>query len=152
MGTITEDMRRVVGQQKLGFVASVGSDGSPNLSPKGTFLVRDDDHIMCGELRSPNTLKNLKHCAIVEVNFVDPLARKGYRFKGPARFVERDSAEFDELLPAFHEWGDLCHHFRGIIDILVDVARALESPAYDHGADETALRAEWLGYYTRLNR
>ena len=36
MGILTGDMKRVVGEQRLGFYATVCEDGSPNLSPKGT--------------------------------------------------------------------------------------------------------------------
>ena len=36
MGILTADMRRVVGEQRLGFVATVCPDGTPNLSPTGT--------------------------------------------------------------------------------------------------------------------
>ena len=36
-------MKRVVGEQRLGFVATVCPDGTPNLSPKGTTAVWDDD-------------------------------------------------------------------------------------------------------------
>ena len=32
---LTPDMKRVVREQRLGFVATVCSDGTPNLSPKG---------------------------------------------------------------------------------------------------------------------
>ena len=46
MGRLTEDMKRVVSEQKLGFAATVGEDGTPNLPPKGTFLVLDDEHIV----------------------------------------------------------------------------------------------------------
>ncbi len=49
MAVLTDDMKRLVTEQKLGCVATVCPDGSPNLSPKGTFLVLDDDHIMFGE-------------------------------------------------------------------------------------------------------
>lgn len=42
MGTLTEDMRRVVEEQRLGFVATVRPDGTPNLSPKGTTAVPGD--------------------------------------------------------------------------------------------------------------
>ncbi len=54
MAKLTEGMKRVVSEQKLGFVATVGEDGLPNLSPKGTFLVLDDEHIVFAEIRSPN--------------------------------------------------------------------------------------------------
>ena len=39
MAILTEDMKRVVREQALGFVATVCPDGSPNLSPKGTTSV-----------------------------------------------------------------------------------------------------------------
>ena len=38
-------MKRVVREQRLGFYATVCEDGSPNLSPKGTTYVLDDDHL-----------------------------------------------------------------------------------------------------------
>ncbi len=85
MAVLSEAMKRVVSEQKLGYVASVCADGTPNLSPKGTFLVLDDGHIMFGEIRSPGTVKNLATTPVVEVNFVDAFARKGFRAKGPAR-------------------------------------------------------------------
>ena len=34
---LTEDMRHVIAEQKLAFVATVCPDGTPNLSPKGTI-------------------------------------------------------------------------------------------------------------------
>jgi predicted pyridoxine 5'-phosphate oxidase superfamily flavin-nucleotide-binding protein len=42
---LTEDMKRLVREQGLGFYATVCEDGSPNLSPKGTTRVWDDDHL-----------------------------------------------------------------------------------------------------------
>jgi len=45
MGILTDDMKRVVSEQKLGFCATVCPDGSPNLSPKGSSGVWDDDHL-----------------------------------------------------------------------------------------------------------
>jgi hypothetical protein len=34
VGTLTDDMKRVVRQQRLAFVATVCADNTPNLSPK----------------------------------------------------------------------------------------------------------------------
>jgi hypothetical protein len=52
-GSLTDDMRRVVGEQRLGFVATVCADGTPNLSPKGTVVVWHDHHLVFADLRSP---------------------------------------------------------------------------------------------------
>lgn len=81
MGILTDDMKRVITEQRLGFVATVDEDGTPNLSPKGTMVILDDEHLAFGEIRSPNTVRNLRERPVAEVNFVDPTARKGYRFK-----------------------------------------------------------------------
>jgi len=83
-GILTKDMKRVVREQRLGFVATVCPDGSPNLSPKGTTNVWDDDHLVFCDLNSPQTVANLREKPAIEVNVVDPIARKGYRFKGSA--------------------------------------------------------------------
>ena len=39
---LDDDMKRVVNEQRLAYVASVCPDGTPNLSPKGTTAVWDD--------------------------------------------------------------------------------------------------------------
>ena len=82
MGILTDDMKRVVRQQRFGFMATVCPDGSPNLSPKGTTAVWDDDHLVFADLASPTTMANLRHNPALELNVVDVYSRKGYRFKG----------------------------------------------------------------------
>ena len=52
MGILTDDMQRVVNEQRLGFVATVCPDGTPNLSPKGTTTVWDDDHLVFADIHS----------------------------------------------------------------------------------------------------
>jgi len=86
--TLTADMKRVVEEQRLGFVATVCPDGTPSLSPKGTTAVWDDDHLVFANIRSPGTLANLRRNPNVDVNVVDPFVRKGYRFKGTATILE----------------------------------------------------------------
>ena len=56
MGILTDDMKRVVTEQRLGFMATVCPDGTANVSPKGTTAVYDDDHLVFADLRSPSTL------------------------------------------------------------------------------------------------
>ncbi|MEM8646382.1 MAG: pyridoxamine 5'-phosphate oxidase family protein [Pseudomonadota bacterium] len=146
-------MKQIVADQKLGFVGTVNADGSPNVSPKGTFLVLDDEHIMFGEIRSPQTLANIAERPAVEVNFVDPFVRKGLRVKGPARFVAGGSAEFAELEPKFREvWGALCDVFGGIVVIDVEKVAPLTSPAYDVGASEEELKAQYFTHFTELHK
>jgi uncharacterized protein len=138
MGTLTIDMKRVVEQQRLGFVATVCPDGTPNLSPKGTTAVWDDDHLIFANIRSPGTLANLRQNANVEVNVVDPFVRKGYRFKGVASILESGPL-YDKLLTFYKERGSQ-FAIREIVMIQVQIAQPIDSPAYDLGLTEQEVR------------
>jgi uncharacterized protein len=145
---LTSEMKRVVSFQRLGFVATVCADGTPNLSPKGTLRVLDDDHLMFADIRSPGTIANLRINPSVEINVVDPLVRKGYRFKGRGQVVE-SGAQFERLLESFAVPGpsDAPRRIRAIVVVQVEEARPLISPGYDQGTDEAAMRERWTQYY-----
>ena len=148
MGILTIDMRRVVEQQRLGFVATVCPDGTPNLSPKGTTAVWDDDHLMFANIRSPGTLANLRRNANVEVNVVDPFVRKGYRFKGVASIVESGPLH-DKLLAFYRERGSQ-FAIREIVMIQVQTAQPIDSPAYDLGLSEEEVRDRMERHFQSL--
>jgi predicted pyridoxine 5'-phosphate oxidase superfamily flavin-nucleotide-binding protein len=145
---LTPDMKRIVEEQRLGFVATAAADGTPNVSPKGTFVVLDDSTIAFGEIRSPGTIRNLRDNPRIEVNFVDPFVRRGYRFAGTARVIERGADSFDSLLPHFR--GALAGRIRAIVAITVTKALPLTSPAYDDGKTELELRRLWTSRYRKL--
>ena len=155
MGILNEDMKRVVRQQRMGFIATVCPDGSPNLSPKGTTAVWDDDHLVFADLASPTTMANLRHNPALELNVVDVFSRKGYRFKGTVSIVEKGEALFDEICHVF-ETGS-----RGVqrvqlparAYVLLKVERALPvvSPAYVPGKTERATREEWAQHWADVH-
>jgi len=140
MGILTEDMCRVV-EAELGYVATVCPDGTPNLSPKGTTAVWDNDHLVFADLRSPGTVENLRSNSSIEINAVDHLARKGYRFKGTAT-VHSDGPVFEQGVAFYEARGTVRarERIRGIVIVLVERALLVTSPAYDLGATEEELR------------
>jgi predicted pyridoxine 5'-phosphate oxidase superfamily flavin-nucleotide-binding protein len=136
VAVLTDDMKRVVREQSLAFVATVCPDGSPNVSPKGTITVWDDDHLIFADIASPNTMANLAQNAAVEVNVVDPLVRKGYRFKGHAS-VLTDGPQLDEAVQFLvRERGTDPSRIRAVAIVEVERAAALISPSYMGGATE----------------
>jgi predicted pyridoxine 5'-phosphate oxidase superfamily flavin-nucleotide-binding protein len=148
-------MKRVVREQALGFVATVCPDGTPNLSPKGTTAVLDDEHLVFLDIRSPRTVENLTQRPAVEVNVVDPIVRKGYRFKGTA-IVLSEGTRFEDVLamftgerPEVRAEGGRAKH---VVVITVERALPLISPAYDSGAGESEVAARWEARHDRLRR
>jgi predicted pyridoxine 5'-phosphate oxidase superfamily flavin-nucleotide-binding protein len=148
---LTEDMKRIVEEQRLGFVATVDVDGTPNLSPKATFAVIDQGSIGYCEIRSPQTMRNIARGSAMEVNFVDPFVRKGYRFKGRAEVVTRGGARFDELARHFSRHGSIAERARCIVVLHVDRALPLVSPVYDDGrSEESEIRRAWTTRFREI--
>jgi predicted pyridoxine 5'-phosphate oxidase superfamily flavin-nucleotide-binding protein len=143
MAVLTEAMKRIIAEQRLGFVATTNADGTPNLSPKATFRVLDDRTVAFAEIRSPNTVRNILRGSAVEVNFVDPFVRKGCRLAGTAAVAERGSPGYGALIHHFAGTGDLLPDIRAIVTIRVERVSMLISPAYDRGQTEDALRRAW---------
>jgi uncharacterized protein len=104
MGILTNDMMRMVNEQQLGFIATVCPDGTPNLSPKGTTVVWNDEYLVFANVHSSNTIANLRRNPVMEINVVDTLSRKGYRFKGVATIVS-EGPQFEELLDFYRKRG-----------------------------------------------
>lgn len=149
MGVLTEDMKRVVNEQRLGFVATVCPDGTPNLSPKGTTTVWDDDHLVFADVCSPGTVENLRHNPVVEINVVDHFVRKGYRFKGQATILT-EGPLFEQGLAFYRNRGSTSP-IQSIVLVKVERASPLISPAYDQGQTETQVRDRWQQHYNSLH-
>jgi predicted pyridoxine 5'-phosphate oxidase superfamily flavin-nucleotide-binding protein len=148
MGVLTDDMKRVLEEQQLGFVASVCPNGTPNLSPKGTTAVWDDDHLVFADICSPATIANLRANPAVEINVVDPLVRKGYRFKGTA-LVLAEGPDYEAGLEFYRQRGSTSAKPH-IVLVKVTFAAELVSPAYDLGQGEPAVIAKWRAYWEDL--
>lgn len=145
---LSPDMQRVVLEQRLGFVATVTPDGGPNVSPKGTTTVFDDRHLMFADIASPGTVENLASNPNVEINVVDPIVRKGYRFKGSAA-VYTTGAMFERGLVTLRERGSTTarERIRSIVIVEVSEAAPLISPAYDDGTPEDTIAGLWFQRY-----
>jgi uncharacterized protein len=148
VGVITADMRRVLDEQRLGFVATVNPDGTPNLSPKGTTLAFDDDHLVFADIRSPGTVRNVRGNPAMEVNVVDVTLRKGWRFKGAAE-VFAEGPRFEELV-AFLRAQGMTSPIRHVVLMKVERAGPLTSPAYDQGKSEAKVAAGWERHWDEL--
>ena len=51
MEKISESVKKFLNAQKLGYVATVSENGTPNLSPKGTIIAWDDNTLAFADIR-----------------------------------------------------------------------------------------------------
>jgi predicted pyridoxine 5'-phosphate oxidase superfamily flavin-nucleotide-binding protein len=74
---LDESMQDFISDYKLGLVATVDQRGFPHVSPKGTFVVLDNETLAFGDIRSPGTINNIKGIPQVSINFINPVSRRG---------------------------------------------------------------------------
>lgn len=72
---------------KMGWVATATRQGVPNVTPKGTVRVLDDQHVVFADLFSLKTRQNLEQNSQVAVTVIDPSTHKGYQIKGTAELI-----------------------------------------------------------------
>jgi predicted pyridoxine 5'-phosphate oxidase superfamily flavin-nucleotide-binding protein len=135
-------MRAVIQAAHLCFAATVSPDGMPNLSPKGTIRVWDDQHLFFLDIASPGTRANLLARPWMELNVVDQLSRRGYRFFGPVT-VHVGDAVFEEAMHRTRTPDHAAHPVAAVILLSLERVAALISPGYWHVRDEQAMRASW---------
>ena len=148
MSVITSEIKNFLDLQKLGYVATVSSDGKPNISPKGTIIAWSSTVIAFADIRSPDTMMNLQNNPFVEINVIDPLSRKGYLFSGTAKII-KDTPLYDDILIHYRNNG-IQSPINSIEIVDVSSVSIVTSPLYDLGKTEDEIKLKWKKYFTDL--
>ncbi|MDH3236446.1 MAG: pyridoxamine 5'-phosphate oxidase family protein [Alphaproteobacteria bacterium] len=148
MGILTDEMATLISGAKLSFAATVNADGTPNLSPKASLAVYDEDHLVFANIASPGTVANLRRNPAIEINVVDVFLRRGFRFKGSAELHTSGPAFDFVALPLWEKQGKQYPVHEAVV-VSIEQASALLSPAYlfNETIEEAALRDAWLAEY-----
>src|SRR6185436_15755772 len=149
MGLLTQEIKEFVTKAKLGFIATVCPDGSPNLSPKGTTIAWDGDHLAFADIHSPGTIQNLLHNPAIEINVVDVFLRKGYRFKGTAKIFSEGEI-FNKVISFYGEAASK-YKINNIVLIKVDKVIPITSPIYDTGLSEEEVKNKYIDYWNSVH-
>lgn len=149
---ITGDMRAIVQSAHLCFAATVTPDGRPNVSPKGTVRVWDDGHLLFLDIASPGTRANLAHAPWMELNVVDQLSRRGYRFAGRATLYVPGDPVYAAATERVRSEEGAVYAAAAVVLLAVERAAPLRSPGYAHVPNEAAMRAAWSARRAALDR
>lgn len=80
---LTEEMKELIKTQ-LCHIATVDEDCNPNIGPKRTMRVLDDEHLIFCENTDGKHHANIKANGKIAVDCVNREANKGFRFTGKA--------------------------------------------------------------------
>ena len=96
MAKLPEETKELIRELGPALVATASKDGKPNVSPKGSFRVLDDEHVVFAEIASPRTLANLRENPQLSAIIFDRSTRKGCRIWGKAEIVDKGDL-FDSI-------------------------------------------------------
>jgi uncharacterized protein len=85
MAILSEEAKALIKDTHPGFIATASASGRPNVSPKGSLRVLDDEHVIFADIHSPNTVANLVENPQVAALVFEPTTRHGCRVWGTAQ-------------------------------------------------------------------
>jgi len=117
MAKLSEEAKKAIGEFGTALVATASKDGKPNVSPKGSFRVLDDEHIIFADIASPQTMANLAENPQLSAIVFDPATRKGCRIWGKVAEILDSGDLFDTISAQFAPMGMKVNH---IVKVAVD--------------------------------
>jgi uncharacterized protein len=148
LSIITPKIKSFLDIQKLGYVATVSSDGKPNISPKGTIVAWSENLLAFANIRSPDTMNNLQNNPFVEINVIDPLSRKGYLFNGSAKIIKNTPMCTDII--NYYRSNGIQSPIESIVIIHISSVSEVTSPLYDLGKTEDEIKLKWKNFFNKL--
>ncbi len=147
MPALTPAMRTLVDRQRMAAIATVRADGTPRVGVYGTLASWDGDTLVFADILARGAAGDLLENPAIEVAVVDPLRRKGWRFRGTARLLL--SGPTFERLRAFYRRRGVDTEVHHMVLIRVHSAEPLVSPVYALGWSEAQVVRRWTTEWRR---
>ena len=128
---LTNEMKKIINEHSAGMVATVNENGTPSVSPKATFFIINEKTISFGNIRSPNTIKNILKRPNVEINFIDVLHRKALRVTGLATYDLKKSFNKKYIKLFNKKFSNYLSKVSGFVKIKISSVELILSPLYD---------------------
>ena len=126
MATLTQQMKDLIAAQQC-YVATVCEDGTPEIGPKRSTRVFDDQHIMFAEVTGKQTWANVMRGSRVAIAVADRDKRIGYRFVGTPEVITSGPL-FDQMAEGMKKAG-IPSPLKGVVKIRVERIFNLGAPA-----------------------
>ena len=127
---LTRKIKDAIDKSVLCWLATVSSEGIPNVSPKEVFQYYGNDKIIIANIASPQSKKNIKYNENVCVSFIDILIQKGFQLKGKARVIDKMSTEFEEMKTILLKITNGDFPFSTIFEVTAIFVKPIIAPKY----------------------
>ncbi len=121
----------------LCWLATVDSEGRPNISPKEVFTIYENKALIIANIASPSSQKNIQHNPNVCINVIDIFSQKGYKMVGQAVVIDKDHQHYKEYETALRAEFDNGFPYHNIFYIEPTKITSIVSPSYQLSSDTT---------------
>ncbi|MFC1871500.1 pyridoxamine 5'-phosphate oxidase family protein [Chloroflexota bacterium] len=87
MAILSNEAKKIIAEFGPALIATASKSGKPNVSPKGSFRILDDEHVIFANVASQRTIANLKENPQLTAIILDRSTRKGCRIWGKAEIL-----------------------------------------------------------------
>lgn len=107
MAKLSEKAKKIIAEVFPAYVATASKNGKPNVAPKGSFRILDDEHVCYVEMATlpARTYANLKENPQIMFIFCDPAAFKVCRVWGKVEEILESGELVDEYKALFASVG-----------------------------------------------
>ena len=126
MAKLNEEAKKIIAEFGPALIATASKNGKPNVSPKGSFRILDDEHVIFANIASPRTMANLKENPQLTAIIFDRSTRKGLRIWGKAEVMSSGTL-FDSVSA---EFATRDMKVKQVVNVTVEEAGCKSSPGW----------------------
>jgi len=127
---ITTEVKKYIDKSVLCWLGTSNKENEPNVSPKEMFTYQDDNTLLIANIASPNSIKNIKENPNVCVSFVDVFVQKGYKIKGAATLINKNTENFNSKVKPLTDLFSDTFPILSVIEIKVTQVETIQAPSY----------------------
>ncbi|MGB1026124.1 MAG: pyridoxamine 5'-phosphate oxidase family protein, partial [Rhodospirillaceae bacterium] len=113
----------------LCWLATVGTDGVPNVSPKQLWAVQGDGTVRIANIASPKTVANLAGNPWACLSFIDIFRQKGFKLVGQTQVIAADAPAFPDLVAPLAAWAGDRFPIKDVILLSVESIERIWAPS-----------------------
>jgi predicted pyridoxine 5'-phosphate oxidase superfamily flavin-nucleotide-binding protein len=134
---LTDAVREAARRSVLCWLATVDTEGQPNVSPKEVWAIADEQHVVVAHIASPISARNIAQHPQVCLSFVDVFVQKGFKLFGMAREVRAADPEFATRAKPLLAMVGQRFTIQSVLVIQVQSVHAILAPSYRFYPDDT---------------
>ena len=127
---LTNESIEYANRSVLCWLATVGANGVPNVSPKEAFAFYGREYLVIANNASPTSVRNIASNANVCACYIDVFVQKGFKVFGKAEYITKTDPRYPHFVePLCAITGD-AFPILGIIAVRVESIEPIVEPSY----------------------